>query len=303
MKTWMSRFVYGFAILAAIFFVCLAYAYFIEPNRLVVNQSTLKIKNWNPAFDGLKIVMIGDVHGGSNNVTEQKLRDVVAKTNEQDADLVVLLGDYVAEAYDPVRPPLDGELKMPLETVMSSLAGIKAKYGVFAVLGNHDGWYGDDRVAAALTHVGYKVLQNEVAVIDKGGHKLRILGLKDHLKIKSWEGFSNDAKQALADNGHPGDVIVLEHSPDILPIITGDLSISPDLKLILAAHTHGGQVWLPVLGTPIVPSSYGQRYSYGHVKENNVDMFVTSGIGTSVLPVRFMMPPEIVVLTIRSEQD
>ena len=303
MKKYLGKSLYVFPVIGALFLGLLSYAYFIEPNRLVVNQQTIKIKNWNSAFDGLKIVMIGDVHGGSNNVTEQKLRDIVAKSNEQDADLVVLLGDYVAEAYDPVRPPLDGELKMPLETVMSGLAGIKAKYGVFAVLGNHDGWYGDDRVAAALTRVGYKVLQNEVAVIEKDGHKLRILGLKDHLKIKSWEGFSNDAKQALADNGQTGDVIVLEHSPDILPIITGDLSISPDMKLILAAHTHGGQVWLPVLGTPIVPSSYGQRYSYGHVKENNVDMFVTSGIGTSVLPVRFMMPPEIVVLTIRSEQD
>jgi predicted MPP superfamily phosphohydrolase len=86
-----------------------------------------------------------------------------------------------------------------------------------------------------------------------------------------------------------------------MPVITGDLSISDDLKLVLAAHTHGGQVWFPVLGTPIVPSSYGQKYSYGHVKENGVDMFVTSGVGTSVLPIRFMMPPEIVVLTILSE--
>jgi len=111
---------------------------------------------------------------------------------------------------------------------------------------------------------------------------------------------STEAKALLAPTGD-GDIIALEHSPDILPVITGDLSISPDLKLILAAHTHGGQVWFPIFGTPIVPSSYGQKYSYGHIRENNVDMFVTSGIGTSVLPIRFMMPPEIAVLTIRSE--
>jgi predicted MPP superfamily phosphohydrolase len=86
----------------------------------------------------------------------------------------------------------------------------------------------------------------------------------------------------------------------VLPIISGDLSISPDLKLLLTAHTHGGQVWLPLIGTPIVPSSYGQKYSYGHIQENGVDMFVTSGVGTSILPFRFMVPPEIAVLTIRS---
>ena len=70
---------------------------------------------------------------------------------------------------------------------------------------------------------------------------------------------------------------------------------------MLAGHTHGGQVWFPVLGTPIVPSSYGQKYSYGHIREKDTDIFVTSGIGTSILPLRFMMPPEIAVLTINSE--
>ena len=296
----MSRFVCGFAILGLIFFVCLAYAYFIEPNRLFVNQTTLKIKNLDPAFDGLKFVMIGDVHGGSNGATEEKIREVVAKANQQDADVVVLLGDYVSHD-DPHKFVGDDGAKMPVETVGSNLAGIRAKYGVFAVLGNHDGWYGDERVSAALTSDGYKVLQNEVAVIEKDAHKLRILGLKDHMKINKWRDFSDDAKQALADNGQTGDVVVLEHSPDILPIITGDFLISTDLKLILAAHTHGGQVWLPIFGSPIVPSSYGQKYAYGHILQNNVDMFVTTGIGTSVLPIRFLVPPEIVVLTIRSE--
>ena len=292
----MPRFVYGFAILGLIFFLCLAYAYFVEPSRLVVNQQTIKIKNWNPAFDGLKIVMIADIHGGSNNVTVEKMRQIVEKANEQDADVIVLLGDYVSQ-----YPGDHQSLKMPMSTIADGMSGLHAKYGVFAVLGNHDGWFNDDQVSAELKRAGYTVLQNEVAVIDKDGRKLRLLGLKDHLKIKNWTTFSDEAKQALADNGQTGDVVVLEHSPDILPIITGDLSVSPDMRLILAAHTHGGQVWLPVLGTPIVPSSYGQRYSYGHVKENNVDMFVTSGIGTSVLPIRFMMPPEIAVLTIGSE--
>ena len=70
---------------------------------------------------------------------------------------------------------------------------------------------------------------------------------------------------------------------------------------MLGGHTHGGQVWFPILGTPVVPSSYGQKYSYGHKRENEMDIFVTTGIGTSILPIRFMMPPEIAVLTVSAE--
>lgn len=300
MKKWALKIALGIVVLAAIGTACLAYAYYVEPHRLVVNHSEIRIKGWNPAFDGLKIVMIGDIHGGSNGVDEAKLQLVVEKTNEQNADLVVLLGDYVSQGREN-KPLAARSLRMPIETIANGLSGIKTTYGVYAVMGNHDGWYGDERVTAELTRVGYKVLQNEVAVIDKDGQHLRLLGFKDHLKLnKNWKETSNEAKKLLEPTGD-GDIIALEHSPDIMPVITDELSISPSLKLILAAHTHGGQVWLPIFGTPVVPSTFGQKYAYGHVKENGVDMFVTSGVGTSVLPIRFMMPPEIAVLTIRSE--
>jgi predicted MPP superfamily phosphohydrolase len=283
---------------ALLFF--LAYAYFVEPRRLVENVQDLPVAHLDPAFDGLKIVAIGDIHGGSNYVTEDRIRDVVRLANEQQPDLIVLLGDYVTQGYS-FTPINQRKLKMPMETVADALSGLHARLGVYAVLGNHDGWYDDGTVARELTRVGVTVLQNEVASVEVKGKQLRLIGLKDHMKLgPRWSQISSDTKSLIS--GSTGQIILLEHSPDILPTITGDLSISPDLRLVLAAHTHGGQVWLPLIGAPIVPSSYGQKYLAGHIRENDVDMFVTTGIGTSVLPFRFLVPPEIAVLTLRAEQ-
>jgi predicted MPP superfamily phosphohydrolase len=284
--------------LLALLLLALSYAYFIEPSRLVVNERSITIAGWPRGLDGFKVVAIGDIHGGSNAVDEAKLRRIVELANDQNADLIVLLGDFVSQAGK--GDPTKRALRMPVETIAANLAGMKARYGVVAVMGNHDDWYNGDEVTGALRGDGYTVLSDEISNIHHNGVPIRILGLKDQLHIPAWLKYSNKLKELIAADGGSGPIIVLEHSPDILPIVTGDLSISPDLKLILAAHTHGGQVWLPIVGTPIVPSSYGQKYSYGHINENGVDMFVTSGVGTSILPIRFMMPPEIAVLTLRS---
>jgi hypothetical protein len=189
---------------------------------------------------------------------------------------------------------------MPMHTIAENLSGLRAKYGIVAVMGNHDDWYSNGEIAMELRAVGYGVLDNEIYTINVDGKSIRILGLRDQLHIGNWKSYTDGLKQVIAKDNGSGPIVALEHSPDVLPIISGDLSISPDLKLLLTAHTHGGQVWLPLIGTPIVPSSYGQKYSYGHIQENGVDMFVTSGVGTSILPFRFMVPPEIAVLTIRS---
>lgn len=282
---------------AAVVPVCLAYAYFIEARRLVVNQYELRIDKWNPAFDGFRVALISDIHAGSYDVTPEKLREIVRITNEQDVDAIFMLGDYVSQKRENgVRG-----LRMQPEVIADNLAGLRSQYGIFLVLGNHDEWYDAPGIIGEFERVGYDVLDGELAEIRlNNGEKLRILGLKDHTTMRIWKEYSDAAKRLLEPTTGQGDLIVLQHSPDALPAVTGDLRISPDTTLLFAGHTHGGQVRIPLIGAPVVPSMFGQRFVSGHARESGIDVFVTTGIGTSILPFRFLVPPEIAVVTIRS---
>jgi uncharacterized protein len=283
---------------AALACVALAYAYFIEPSRLVVNQYEMRVKNWHPEFEGFRVAVISDIHGGSNGSTREQLGRVVERVSGQNVDAVFLLGDYVSR--DPSNP---GTFKMSPAEIASSIAGMRARYGVYAVLGNHDVAYAGDAMKEELERVGYIVLDGELTEIRLNtGARLRIMGLWDHSTIGIWKNYSGNAKRILADTDGTGDLIVLQHSPDVVPVITGELLISPDLKIMFAGHTHGGQVWLPVIGSPVVPSMFGQKFAFGHKRDAGIDVFVTTGIGTSILPFRFLVPPEIAIVTIRSER-
>ena len=287
----------GLSILAAALLL-LGYAYFIGPSRLLVNQYEIKVKNWNSAFDGLRVAVISDIHGGSKGADAEKLKRVVEEINKQNVDAVFLLGDYVS-----TKPGSD-EFRMPVAEVVENLSGMTPRYGVFVVLGNHDEAYAAADLAAQFERAGYSVLNGKTAAINlAGGQKLRILGLQDHTTIGIWRNCSENAKKLLAPDDGTGDLIVLQHSPDVVPVITGDLLISPDLKIMFAGHTHGGQVWLPVVGAPVVPSMFGQKFAAGHVIDAGISVFVTTGIGTSILPFRFMVPPEIAIVTIRRGEE
>lgn len=273
------------------------WAFFVEPNQLFVTNYNLKVKNWSPKLNNFKIVAISDIHAGSNFIDEAKIRRIVELANAQNPDLIVLLGDYVAEQHFN-----RAELKMPLETAAENLKGLQAKYGVYAILGNHDEEYNAQLVRVALEKDGYRVLKNEAVSIQTENEKLRLLGVTDSSKITNW-GEANKATIAALDKleSKEGKIIILTHNPDALACTTGELPISPDAVLFLAGHTHGGQVRLPFIGTPVVPTNFKQKYVSGFVRDRRIDIFVTPGIGTSIMPIRFDVPPEISVLNIDAE--
>jgi len=257
------------------------WAFLIEPNRLVVRQQTISISNWRLKANGLRIAAVSDIHAGSPFIDEQKLRKLVTLINDSKPDLVVLLGDFMINErfYKQQIEP---------EVIAAQLRALNVPLGVYAVLGNHDWWYDGAKVRRALEAAGIKVLDNEVVRLDVSGEPVWLAGLAD-----VWTR-PQDITGTLS-KASPGEpVIVLTHNPDIFPAIPQSVSLT------LAGHTHGGQVCLPLVGRLVVPSQYGQRYAAGLVIENEKKLFVTTGVGTSVFPVRFLVAPEIVILTVNS---
>ena len=262
---------------------CLVWGFFIEPNRLVVNQQSIQIDNWPKELGGLRIALIADLHTGGWFIDENKLRLIVDRTNQLNPDLVVLLGDYVA-------PNSWHSRRVEPEITAGVLKDLRASLGVYAVLGNHDWWYNGAKVRRAFEQNGIPVLEDEVVEIRWRDKSFWLAGLAD-----LWTR-PQQIDETIAKAPPGSTMIALTHNPDIFP------RLPPNVPLLLAAHTHGGQVSIPLIGTPIVPSRFGGKYTAGHAFENGHHMFVTTGIGTSILPVRFRVPPEIVVLTVKSKQ-
>jgi predicted MPP superfamily phosphohydrolase len=253
------------------------WGFVVEPCRLVVRRAAVPVHGFSRP---LRIVALADVHTGSPWNWTSNLRRVVARANAEGPDLVVLLGDYV------IHGVLGGRF-VPPEEIAPILGGLRARLGVVAVLGNHDGWLDAPRVERALESAGIPVLSNEARPLGDGEERFWVAGLAD-----AWTSGAS-VTAALRDVPPEGPVLLLTHNPDVFPGV-------PDrVGLTLAGHTHGGQVSLPFFGPPIVPSRFGQRYAAGLVEEDGRLLFVTTGIGTSIVPVRIGVPPEIAVLDTR----
>jgi hypothetical protein len=262
-----------------------AWAFVIEPDRLVVRAATIALPDWPREFDGLRIAAISDLHVGANFLTLNKLRQVVSRINAEQPDLIVLLGDYVKN--DRARRTVAVEP----EVLVQPLRSLRAGNGVYAVLGNHDWWYDGAKVRRAFEEVGIAVIDNDAVRLTRRGSAIWLAGLGDQWTL------NQDIERTLGRITDNAPVIAITHTPDLFP------ELPARFRLLIAGHTHGGQVSLPLLGRLVVPSRYGSRYAIGHIEENGRHLFVTPGIGTSILPLRFRVPPEISVITLTGQQQ
>jgi predicted MPP superfamily phosphohydrolase len=262
-------------------------AFWTEPNSLVVVEYGLDLPSWPMALDGFRIAAVGDLHGGAPFIDERKLEEVALRITVAKPDLIVWLGDYV------IHEVLGGKFMEP-ERVAVILSKAEALYGQIAIIGNHDHWLDSARVERAFVAAGIPFLRSQSRSLEVNGVNINLYGLDDFELVHNYWTTLREARQEWTKIPADEPLIVLSHSPDVFPWIPSRATLT------LASHTHGGQVRLPVLGSLIVPSSFRQRFSRGHIVEEGRHLFVNPGIGTSIIPVRFGVPPEISILTLRA---
>lgn len=256
------------------------WGFWLEPASLVVREIDLPLA-W-PSSRPFRLVVISDLHVGSPYHGVRRLRSTVARINATQPDLICILGDFVTRG-------VIGGTFVPPEPIAKELRRLQAPAGVVAVLGNHDRWYDGPRVQRALVSAGIRVVEDTAVRLATPSGPVWIAGVSDLLTAP------HDVSRALrAVSDHQTPILLLSHNPEIFPMV-------PDgVTLTLAGHTHGGQVRFPLLGAPVmITSRYGQRYAGGLVVERGRRLFVSTGIGTTRIPVRYGVPPSIFVLTLR----
>ncbi len=271
-----------------------AYGLVIEPDFLlrVVNYK-ITPPNWTPGLK-LRAVLLADPHVVEPYMPLSRWQNIIATANAMEPDLILMLGDYVSGIR--LRTGT-----VPIADTAKAAAQAKAKLGVFSINGNHD-WWGDRHAVAthtgppqaqlAFEQAGIQVLSNKAVRLVKDGMPFWVSGTDSILAY--WLGPNrfqgmDDLPGTLAQVTDNAPIIHMAHEPDLFVKIPERVSIT------LSGHTHGGQ--LRILGySPVVPSSYGNRFAYGHIIEDGRHLLVSGGLGVSTIPLRFGVPPEITVL-------
>jgi predicted MPP superfamily phosphohydrolase len=264
----------------------LGYALVLEPRWFQVTHQVLPIRDLPESLHGLRIVQLTDIHHGPW-LALSYVREVIDAANSLEADLILLTGDYVHHSPAYIQP------------VAAELARLRAKIGTLAVLGNHDWWEDGPLMAAELAHAGIptidhdrRILTPERRLVRAAPRGLAIAGVGD-----LWQD-PPDYRRALAGLPPAMPRLLLSHNPDVAEepgLVHGGRRVD----FMLSGHTHGGQIAIPFVGTPITPSRFGQKYAQGFVRGPVCPVFVCRGIGVSMLPLRAGVPPEIAVLELQ----
>jgi predicted MPP superfamily phosphohydrolase len=254
----------------------LAYGALVRKN-VEVSRVEVKITHLPGEFNGLTIAQLSDIHHGPYTGLDY-ISECVELVNGMKPDVVALTGDFTFGG------------KRYIEPCAEALKALKARVGVYAVLGNHDYYVGAGDVARALKSCGFDLLIDAKERIELGGAKLWLLGVDDLLYGRT------DINRLM--RGLPGEEprIALSHNPDFIE----EFAIKKKhIDLMIAGHTHGGQIRFPFIGAPHISSAYGQRYAVGLNRKGAMQVYTTRGIGTILLPARLNCPPEIVLFTLQ----
>jgi predicted MPP superfamily phosphohydrolase len=279
-------------LLAALAAYLIAHTFIIEPGWLAVRRVDVPIPGLPPELDGLKIGQICDMHRGPL-MPRSRIERAVALMVAEAPDLVVLTGDFVS--YWPDYAAEYTEILAPLCPPL----------GMFACTGNHEHWTDPDDITAALRAADVTVLRNQHRLVTAGEAQLCLVGIDDI----GFFGFSfhhadpaDNLHAALADSPLSSDVtrVLLVHSPDfVMNSVFAEETTRRPIHLVLSGHTHGGQVRLPLLGTPYLPTRYRRLFGGGLVQVVGTQVYVSRGVGSS-WPMRFNCRPEVNVLTLRA---
>ena len=271
--SFLKIFIFIILIISAI----IAYGFLIEPKLITVKEQKITLDNWTDNFNGFKIVHISDIHYG-RLFDEKSLQKLVNSINEQKPDIVVLTGDLIDK---------DTHMTTNMANKISNLLKkINAKAGKYAINGNND--LNFDEWVNIISNGGFKDLNNTYDTIYNDGYQnIFIAGastVKDKLSINDKLKTSIDYLNSFDKNG-PIYKILLLHEPDTID----DLSNNP-FNLILAGHSHAGQIRLPFIGAIMLPDG-AKKYYDSHYKLENSDLYISNGLGVSNYNFRLFNTP------------
>lgn len=271
--SFLKIFIFIILIISAI----IAYGFLIEPKLITVKEQKITLDNWPDNFNGFKIVHISDIHYG-RLFDEKSLQKLVNSINEQKPDIVVLTGDLIDK---------DTHMTTNMANKISNLLKkINAKAGKYAINGNND--LNFDEWVNIISNGGFKDLNNTYDTIYTNGYQnIFIAGastVKDKLSINDKLKTSIDYLNSFDKNG-PIYKILLLHEPDTID----DLSNNP-FNLILAGHSHAGQIRLPFIGAIMLPDG-AKKYYDSHYKLENSDLYISNGLGVSNYNFRLFNTP------------
>jgi predicted MPP superfamily phosphohydrolase len=265
-----------------------AYGGFWDRHHLELIEQTIHLRRLPEAFHGLRIAQVSDIH--YDEFTEPYfVREIVRRVNALHPDIVVLTGDFVTDG--PLPRSVGARLSYPCAEILS---GIQCPYR-FASLGNHDTLVGSAVVVDALKVHGIPTLVDSYLPFERDGSRLWFAGLRSSLEDTPNLG---DAVPRRAGPLEP--VILMAHEPDYaLQVVKYG-----GVDLMLSGHTHGGQIRLPFIGTPRpMLAKGGRRFVHGHFNVGPMQLYVNRGIGTVKVPVRFLCPPELTLITLQPSQS